>query len=65
LIGSTRGKALAYSANPNYGEVYNNRDLVRYQGGDLQGAIGDFKEAIGLNPNDGDAYYDRGLVYSE
>ncbi|MFM5961315.1 MAG: tetratricopeptide repeat protein, partial [Dolichospermum sp.] len=48
---------------------YNNRGNVRNDLGDKQGAIDDFNQAIKINPNDANAYINRGftkyeLVYS-
>jgi tetratricopeptide (TPR) repeat protein len=37
-----------FASNPNYAEAYNNRGAVRYDQGDIQGAIADYNEAIRL-----------------
>ncbi|MEG3959698.1 tetratricopeptide repeat protein, partial [Microcoleus sp. herbarium2] len=55
----------AIRLNPNDAEAYNGRGAVRYDQGDIEGAIADFNEAIRLEPNYADAYYKRGYVRSQ
>ncbi|MCC5653225.1 tetratricopeptide repeat protein [Nostoc sp. XA013] len=37
----------------------------KYKKGDLQGAIADFNQAIKINPNFANTYYNRGIARSE
>ena len=39
---------------------YFNRAYEKAEKGDYYGAISDYTKAIEVNPNDGDAYYNRG-----
>lgn len=43
---------------------YYNRGSFKIQLGDFKGAINDFNIAIKLNPNLGEAYYNRAVAYS-
>jgi tetratricopeptide (TPR) repeat protein len=44
-------------------EEYCNRGLIRYERGDLEGAIADYSRALELNPNYALAHNSRGLAY--
>ena len=50
----------AIRLNPNDAEAYNGRGVVRYDQGDVEGAIADFNKAIRLNPSYAEAYNNRG-----
>jgi Flp pilus assembly protein TadD len=52
----------AIRLNPNDAEAYQCRGTLRYQQGDIEGAIADFNEAIRLAPNYAEAYSNRGAV---
>jgi tetratricopeptide (TPR) repeat protein len=52
----------AIRLNPNDAEAYQCRGTLRYQQGDIEGAIADFNEAIRLAPNYAEAYSHRGAV---
>jgi len=41
------------------------QSLAYYEGGEYSKAVADCNEAIELNPNDTDAYYNRGCTYGE
>ena len=56
----------AASAPPaNDANFYRERGIAAYRSGDFLGAIGNFDEAIRLNPNDGQSYNVRGNVWDE
>jgi tetratricopeptide (TPR) repeat protein len=48
--------------DPNF---YRERGIAAYRSGDFLGAIGNFDEAIRLNPNDGQSHNIRGNVWDE
>jgi len=48
--------------NPEYGEAYNNRGLVKSELKDYEGAITDFTKVIELNPEHSEAHYNRGMA---
>ena len=54
----------AIRSNPN-GLAYNNRGLAYYQKGECDKAIADFSEAIELDPEDPETYYNRAKAYSK
>jgi tetratricopeptide (TPR) repeat protein len=57
---------LSHGAPPaNDGNFYRERGIVAYGNGDLLGAIGNFDEAIRLNPADAQSYNNRGNVWDE
>ena len=37
--------------------------VVRFKAGDKQGAIANYNQAIKLNPNRAEIYYNRGITY--
>jgi len=49
---------------PDFVGAYGNRGIARGEKGDLEGALGDFDEAIRLEP-DAKVYYNRGVARSE
>jgi tetratricopeptide (TPR) repeat protein len=49
----------------NDGNFYRERAIAAYSNGDLLGAVGNFDEAIGLNPDDAQSYNIRGNVWDE
>jgi curved DNA-binding protein CbpA/lipoprotein NlpI len=50
---------------PNDGNFYRERGIAAYGNGDFLGAIGNFDEAIRLNPDDAQSYNMRGNVWDE
>jgi tetratricopeptide (TPR) repeat protein len=52
----------AIRLKPDYAEAFYNRGLVRYNMGDLEGALNDGNEAIRLKPDFGEAFNNRGVV---
>ena len=58
-----------YLRNLNREEVeglfLSNRGVVKYDQGDLQGALSDYNKALELNPGDAEAYNNRGVVKYE
>lgn len=56
--------ATFYTSNtsPKKASQLNRRGREKFQLGDYGGAISDFDEAMILNPNDADIYFNRGLV---
>jgi Flp pilus assembly protein TadD len=55
----------APSAPSNDANFYRERGIAAYRSGDFLGAIGNFDEAIRLNPNDAQSYNIRGNVWDE
>src|SRR6266404_4802517 len=55
----------APSALSNDANFYRERGVAAYRSGDFLGAIGNFDEAIRLNPNDAQSYNIRGNVWDE
>ena len=49
-------------ANAGNGDFYFNRGILKYDRGDLYGAIADYTKAIEINPNDADAFFNRALA---
>ena len=45
--------------------AYNNRGIARQETGDPNGAVGDYGQAITLDPHDAVAYYNRGSVRAQ
>src|SRR6267142_5752841 len=61
----TADREPAPSALSNDGNFYRERGVAAYRSGDFLGAIGNFDEAIRLNPNDAQSYNIRGNVWDE
>jgi tetratricopeptide (TPR) repeat protein len=59
------GLALAPSPPVNDGNFYRERGIAAYRSGDFRGAIGNFNEAIRLNPDDAQSHNIRGDVWDE
>jgi tetratricopeptide (TPR) repeat protein len=55
----------AIRLDPDYGDAYLRRGVVRRDFGDLDEALADLNTAVRLKPNDADAYASRGLVHHE
>lgn len=53
-----------YGLNLNNPDALINRANKRATNGDLEGALGDFDEAIALNPAKATAYFNRGFLYN-
>ncbi len=49
--------------NPNFGEAYNNRGVVRQSQGNTEQALEDFNRALELDPNNEIAYINRGETF--
>jgi len=49
---------------PNSPEIYLISGEFYLEVGDIEGALKDFEKAIKINPNESQAYYDRGLLYA-
>src|SRR5882757_7962692 len=49
--------------NPNDPQAYNMRGTVLAQAGKTEEALADFNKAVSLDPNFGQAFANRGLVY--
>jgi tetratricopeptide (TPR) repeat protein/curved DNA-binding protein CbpA len=62
---ATAGRELALSPPANDANFYRDRGIAAYGSGDYLGAIGNFDEAIRLNPNDAQSYNIRGNVWDE
>lgn len=45
--------------------TYNDDGIKKYNNKDFRGAIEDYTQAIKINPNYAEAYYNRGIVYDE
>jgi serine/threonine protein kinase/lipopolysaccharide biosynthesis regulator YciM len=45
-------------------ETYKRQGSEKYEKQDFRGAIADYTQAITINPNDGEAYYERGINYT-
>ncbi len=43
--------------------TYVNRGIVRMHGGDNQGAVADFDEAIAMKPSEPESYFNKGAAY--
>jgi tetratricopeptide (TPR) repeat protein len=56
---------LAAGPSGNDGNFYRERGIAAYRNGDFLGAIGNFNEAIRLNPDDAQSYNIRGDVWDE
>jgi tetratricopeptide (TPR) repeat protein len=52
----------AIRLKPDYAEALNNRGIVRYRKGDLEGALQDHNEAVRLMPDSAEAFNNRGNV---
>jgi tetratricopeptide (TPR) repeat protein len=50
--------------HPQEPSAYYGRGTVRAAQGDREGAVQDFSQVLSLNPNSGEAWFQRGLVYS-
>jgi tetratricopeptide (TPR) repeat protein len=59
------GRELAAATPLNDANFYRERGIAAYRSGDFLGAIGNFDEAIRLNPNDAQSYDFRGNVWDE
>jgi tetratricopeptide (TPR) repeat protein len=55
----------AIKANPKYFKAYDRRGIVKYNIGNLKGAIVDYNMAIKINPKYGYAYYNRAVAKEE
>jgi tetratricopeptide (TPR) repeat protein len=53
----------AITADPQWGEAWNNRGAARHALGDLNGALSDFDRALEINPRSAEACNNRGLVH--
>jgi tetratricopeptide (TPR) repeat protein len=62
---ATAGRELALGPPANHASFYRERGIAAYGSGDFLGAIGNFDEAIQLNPNDAQSYNIRGNVWDE
>jgi tetratricopeptide (TPR) repeat protein len=62
---ATAGRELALGPHANDANFYRERGIAAYGSGDFLGAIGNFDEAIRLNPNDAQSYNIRGNVWNE
>jgi tetratricopeptide (TPR) repeat protein/curved DNA-binding protein CbpA len=62
---ATAGRELALGPPANDTGFYRERGIAAYGSGDFLGAIGNFDEAIRLNPNDAQSYNIRGNVWDE
>jgi tetratricopeptide (TPR) repeat protein len=61
----SNGRESAPARPANDGNFYRERAIAAYSNGDLLGAVGNFDEAIGLNPHDAQSYNIRGNVWDE
>ncbi|WP_427159633.1 tetratricopeptide repeat protein [Aliinostoc sp. HNIBRCY26] len=52
------------SSSTQEAETYKRQGLEKYEKQDFRGAIADYTQAITISPNDGEAYYERGINYS-
>ena len=52
----------AIRLKPDFAYAFNNRAVVRYDKGDLEGALKDYDEAIRLKPDYSEALYNRSIV---
>jgi tetratricopeptide (TPR) repeat protein len=59
------GRELTPARPANDGNFYRERGIAAYRNGDFLGAIGNFDEAIRLNPDDAQSYNSRGNVWDE
>ena len=55
----------AIRLNPGFAEAFNNRGIMRYTQGDLDGALRDFTEAIRFQPNSVEVLYNRARVWED
>jgi tetratricopeptide (TPR) repeat protein len=62
---ATAGRELALGPPATDASFYRERGIAAYGSGDFLGAIGNFDEAIRLNPNDAQSYNIRGNVWDE
>jgi tetratricopeptide (TPR) repeat protein/curved DNA-binding protein CbpA len=62
---ATAGRELALGPPAADASFYRERGIAAYGSGDFLGAIGNFDEAIRLNPNDAQSYNIRGNVWDE
>ena len=60
LFSSTVILSLTGRANAGDNSYYFKSAYGKAENGDYYGAISDYTKAIEINPNDGDAYYNRG-----
>jgi tetratricopeptide (TPR) repeat protein len=63
--GASNGRELTPARPANDGHFYRERGIAAYGKGDFLGAIGNFDEAIRLNPDDAQSYNIRGNVWDE
>jgi tetratricopeptide (TPR) repeat protein len=63
--GEINGREATAARPANDGDFYRERAIAAYSNGDLLGAIGNFDEAIRLNPADAHSYDIRGNVWDE
>jgi tetratricopeptide (TPR) repeat protein len=65
IVAKNDDREPAPSALSNDANFYRDRGVAAYRSGDFLGAIGNFDEAIRLNPNDAQSYNIRGNVWDE